>query len=377
MSSSVDRWHADTARRRLQLYGGAIGLSVAALAVLFALWHTTGASTPPAPICAGARSIDFSCFATRYETITRGSGVQAALNDLSERGRTNGYLVAACHQLTHVIGRTAGELRGAAAFAQGGELCASGYYHGVTEAVMVRIGAAQIVNQAQAVCADHREQHPTSFLHYNCVHGMGHGFMALFETDTFRSLAGCDLLADAWEQHHCYGGVFMENLTAIDSATRPSKDLRPAEPLYPCTAVATRYKGDCYIKQTAYALYVRNDDFSVVFRLCRDAADADFRAICYQGIGADAAIKSSKHVIGEAAQAATTRQLCLLGPDSEARSNCVSGAVTTIVRDLEGDDTQSRALCGALDGQELTAVCKSAREKAGRGVPEAEGAHHH
>ena len=45
----------------------------------------------------------------------------------------------------------------------------------------------------------------------------------------------------------------------------------------------TRYKADCYMKQTAYALYVRNDDLAAVFALCRETAEQEFRPVCYQG----------------------------------------------------------------------------------------------
>jgi len=206
---------------------------------------------------------------------------------------------------------------------------------------------------------------------------MGHGFMAVFESDVFRSLAACDALADPWEQHHCYGGVFMENLTAMHHPSRPSKHLRPEEPLYPCTAVDRRYKAECYMKQTAYALHVRDGDFGAVFALCRAGADADFRAVCYQGLGGDAGILSSKFVIGAAAQTATLRSLCQQGPDVEARSNCVVGAVNTSVRDLGGNDTKARALCSGLDDRALAAICQIAHASASHGVPQPEGLHRH
>lgn len=169
----------------------------------------------------------------------------------------------------------------------------------------------------------------------------------------------------------------MENMSAIGDPARPSTDLRPTEPLYPCTAVDARYKSECYLKQTAYAVYLANGDFGAVFRLCRDAADPDFRAVCDQGIGGDAAIASSKYVIGAAAGAATVRELCLLGPDPASRSSCIVGAVQTIVRDLAGDDTKAGALCAAPGESELAATCEETRLIANQGVPAPAGAHHH
>jgi hypothetical protein len=350
---------------------------VAVVAVILVVGAAPRMVTTPIPECTGAQSLDFGCFAARYDAMTRQFGAQAALADLNKQRATSGYLDLACHQVTHVVGRASSALHGPSAFRNGSELCASGYYHGVTEGVMMAIGPEHILAQAQGVCDEFRQHDGMSYVHYNCIHGMGHGFMAVFGTDVFRSLSGCDMLTEPWELQYCYSGVFMENLTAMGNPDRPSKDLRPDEPLYPCTAVQDRYKGECYIKQTAYALYVRNGDFGAVFRLCRDGSDQGFRAVCDQGIGGDAAIASSKYVIGTSAQAATIRQLCLLGPDAEAQSNCVVGAVTTTVRDLAGDDAPARSLCGALGDRELTAVCEETREAASHGVPVPAGARHH
>ena len=43
-----------------------------------------------------------------------------------------------------------------AAFTEGRDLCASGFYHGVTEAVMASIGADRILDRADTVCAAQR-----------------------------------------------------------------------------------------------------------------------------------------------------------------------------------------------------------------------------
>jgi len=352
-------------------------LVAAASAALGGAVITVVRRSAAAPDCAGGLSIDAQCFAARYEALTRSAGVQVALADLTERRKANPYLIAACHQLTHVIGRAAGELNGKAAFRQGTNVCSSGYYHGVTEAVMTRIGREHILERAQTVCAEQRESQPHSYAHYNCVHGTGHGFMSVFGSDVFKSLAGCDTLLDPWEQGHCFGGVFMENLTASESPTRRSTQLRPQEPLYPCTAVAERHKPACYAQQTSYALYVRNDDFSAVFVLCRDDADRGFRAACYEGLGGDAAVRTSKYVIGATAQAHTVRTLCIRAPDDEARAHCIVGAVTTIVRDLAGNDEPARALCTAIDERRLNAVCETARLDTLSRFAGQEPAHHH
>jgi hypothetical protein len=329
------------------------------------------------PQCIGAQSVDAGCFIERYGALTRASGAAVALADLGEQRQSNPYLRAMCHQVTHVIGRAAGATHGKAAFTQGTDLCASGFYHGVVESVMMGIGAGRIRESAASVCRELRVDSPRSYFHYNCVHGMGHGFMAVFGSDVFQSLAACDVLPDEWEQRHCYGGVFMQNLSAFSHSAQLPPHLRPAEPLYPCTAVAARYKGECYIEQTAYALFVRNDDFGAVFRMCREDADETFRTVCYEGLGGDAAIKASKFVIGADAQVQTLRSLCLQPPDPEARSHCVIGAISTMIRDQSGNDERARRLCAALDDTSLKDVCAAARIAEIRAFPATEGSHHH
>ena len=52
-----------------------------------------------------------------------------------------------------------------------------------------------------------------------------------------------------------------------------------SEPLYPCTAVARRYKAQCYERQSTYALFVSDGDFARCSRLCAGTERA-FRGAC-------------------------------------------------------------------------------------------------
>jgi hypothetical protein len=312
--------------------------------------------------CSGASKLDYACHQERYRNLVLNSGVEAAFADLKDERERNGFVRAACHQMTHVIGRTAVELYGdlAGAYARGDPICSAGYYHGATEAVMAKIGPDKVVEEADTVCADLRENQRYSTYHYNCVHGMGHGFMGVFQTEVFESLEACDALEDGWEKDQCYGGVFMENLSAMDNPDRPSKYLRPDQPLYPCTVVEDRYKNMCYDKQTAYAVYTQNEDFAKVFDLCATVAEDYSRPACYKGLGGKVAAHSNKHVIGETAKADSARKLCMLGEDNEARSNCVMGVVETTIRDYHGY-ARAKAFCESLD-MDLRVLCLKTSE---------------
>jgi hypothetical protein len=318
--------------------------------------------------CEGAATLEFRCFERRSAGLVRSRGARYALRDLVRQRARNGYVRAACHQLTHRIGRAAGAIGGIRAFEDGRPLCSSGYYHGVIESVMEKIGSAHVIARARSVCAPLRERERHSAEHYNCTHGMGHGFMGVFASDIFASLKGCDALAERWERHNCHGGVFMENLSAIDNAERPPTALRPHEPLYPCTAVASRYREPCFDKQTSYALYVTDSDFAQVFRLCAGTQPA-FRGACYRGLGGDVAVVAAKHVFDPRARALSRVRLCRLGPSRQARRDCVIGAVRVILRDLSAGAAQTAAFCRGLRGGELHRACLRARDEAYRELP--------
>jgi hypothetical protein len=114
------------------------------------------------------------------------------------------------------------------------------------------------------------------------------------------------------------------------------------------------------MKQTAYALFVRDNDFAAVFRMCAASPDVAFRDDCEQGLGGDASIRASKYVTGAAARRSAVRTLCRLGRDRAARRNCVVGAVTVIVRDGASQAANPVALCASFREGELRAACARA-----------------
>jgi len=336
------------------------------------------ASTAEAPLrpavetCSGSAAIEFACHERHYRQLVRRDGARVALRALAADQRRNGYVRAACHQLAHRLGRAAGTMDGIEALRDGQSVCASGYYHGVLQSVMGKAGRRESVRHAGAICAATRAGARPSAEHYNCVHAMGHGFMEVSSSSVFESLDGCRALRDRWEQDECSGGVFMENVTAIDNPSRPARSLRPSEPLYPCTALPQRFWEQCYDWQITYALYVNDSDFRTVFRLCAQQA-AGARGSCYRGLGGDA-LQQSKFVTAPAARRATLDRLCAVGSDRAARTACIAGAVHIMYRDYVDGDAQARALCRSLRRADARTVCRRAELDTRRTVslPEAD-----
>lgn len=299
--------------------------------------------------CSGPLVQDFQCFRRHFEMITRAYGPAVAFADLKELYAHNAYIVSQCHQFTHVIGNTAGELYPdiGTAFRYGDSICWSGYYHGVVERAAKRFTPDTIKASMNNLCAQIPGKDRYSFDYYNCVHGTGHGLMALTKNELFDSLHICDSLTGKWEQESCYGGVFMENVMA-DTRNHQTKYLKPEDLLYPCNAVEETYKGQCYLMQTSYALTKNGHDFANLFALCA-RAETNYQDICVQSIGRDASGQSVSKV-------EQTHAWCALAPNDRDERNCIIGAVKDFISFYHGN-TEVKKLCDMYP-EDLAVTCR-------------------
>jgi hypothetical protein len=248
---------------------------------------TGAAKTAPvaiSDICTGSDSANFDCYQSYYQNIVRTKGTAAAFTDLKARYQKNSYVQSQCHPLTHVIGRTSAEKfsKVSEAYTEGDSFCWSGYYHGVLETFAHRIGLQNLPGQMNNICADLNSDGKYGFNYYNCVHGLGHGLMAITDDQLFKSLDYCNGLKGDWEEQSCAGGVYMENVIA-DGLNHVTNYLDPKRPLYPCSDSPDKYKNTCYLMQTSYMLKIDGGDFSKTFQWCRDAGQ--YLATCDQSLG--------------------------------------------------------------------------------------------
>lgn len=303
-------------------------------------------------ICTGQDQV-FDCYEKYYRELLQEKGIVSAFADIKDRYNKNAYVKAQCHPLTHVVGQAATQIypKVSEAYLAGDSFCWSGYYHGVMEGIVAKWGRAEFPRLMNEICAGLPGKAQYSFDYFNCVHGLGHGVMVYTINELFEALSTCDSLEGSWEQSSCYGGVYMENVI-IDNKNHFTKYLNPQDPIYPCNAVADKYKNDCFTMQTSYMLKVTGGDFKKVFSLCASAEEA-YRPTCYQSLGRDASGRSSSSVSKTAAS-------CALGANFEQRSNCIIGAVKDFISYFHSD-VQAKELCAALDG-ELQPGCYSTAE---------------
>ena len=293
------------------------------------------------------------CLEKEYQEYTEKNGVAASFNKLEAAYKSDPNVQADCHQIAHVIGRTEADMVNNvdAAYAQGNNFCWSGYYHGVMESIVAKIGVNNLPQALPTICAQIESKQPYSFYAYNCVHGLGHGIMNVTNSDLFASLKMCDLLKTNWDQQSCYGGVFMENEMDEVNPDHHTIYFKASDPMYPCTAVGDQYKQQCYLMQTSHALRTVNENFSAVFQMC-SKVDTQFVDTCYQSLGRDASGNTSSTV-------APTVTNCMYGQNFDAQSNCVVGAVKDFISYYHSDQ-QANQLCEAFDTQ-LQPICQSTK----------------
>jgi hypothetical protein len=294
---------------------------------------------------------DFSCWQNHYKALVIDQSVEKAFVDFRKNYDSNPYVKSNCHQIGHVIGRAAVDRHKTLTetYARGDTFCWSGYYHGAIETIASNIGPDKIVSQLNTVCQTFNEKEQYSFKHYNCVHGMGHGLMAINNGELFDSLKVCQDYQGIWQQESCYGGAFMENVMNRINPGKTSKYLNNTEPLYPCTAVGNQYKQQCYLMQTSHALSVVGGDFNKVFELC-STVEAPFNDTCYQSLGRDASGQSSSN-------AQATLDTCMLGKTQDAKRNCFTGAVKDFLSYFDSD-VQGLQFCSSIPDAALAVNCK-------------------
>lgn len=288
------------------------------------------------------------CWQEFYENAAQKNPLRA-LQDLKARYLERGDVLQNCHTLLHVVGRAAAAHYGsvARAYKYGDMFCRSGYYHGVLEHVFADQDPQQALVGLDAICEKVPGKNTRSYDYFACVHGVGHGLMALYEHELFDALKGCKHLTGEWEQSACYGGVFMENVIA-DTDDVPSLYLDPENLIYPCDVVDEEERGQCFMMQSSYVLKKNGGNFVDAFERCANV-DEKFKSTCFLSIGRDASGWGGAHV-------EATANYCLKGRTYEERSYCFWGAADDFVAQYDSD-AEAKQLCEKSDA-EFISYCK-------------------
>jgi cytochrome c551/c552 len=272
--------------------------------------------------------LDAECRRQAFGNIAYSDGPKKALDLFEEKQRTDKAVEADCHRIAHWIGAASllyydGSV--AKALAAGRATCWSGYYHGVVERAFFGTSPAQLVEKTRSICRG-EDIRRTTFVAYQCVHGLGHGLMIHTGYDLPLALKTCNALDTAWDDDSCESGVFMENISS--SYGIKSKWLHDNDLLYPCNTIAEKYKLYCYLIVTSRILEANGYNWEKTVKTCR-RSDRGWVATCFQSLGRDASGNTRQ-------DAPRILQICSLA--GNMTRECVYGAA----RDVTSNDASPR-----------------------------------
>lgn len=325
---------------------------------------------------------DQACLQRAFGNLAYKDGPKPALALFAEKMASDPAVESGCHRIAHMIG--AGALAGlgnkpGVAIAQGQATCWSGYYHGVLERSFAGVTNARLGAVTRGLCTG-AEVRATTFIYYQCVHGLGHGLMIHTGYDLPVSLKTCDKLATDWDRSSCTGGVFMENISS--SYGVKSKWLKDADLLFPCDVVAERHKLYCYLMVTSRILEATGFDWTRAVSECR-RAEKGWIDECFQSYGRDASGNTRQDpagIVGHCAEAGNMEGECIYGAARDVTSNDAEGTraavmceraspphrprcyegIGTIIGSLHSTAAARQEACKALSAQYLADCARGA-----------------
>jgi hypothetical protein len=158
-----------------------------------------------------------ACIERTLVSLIDQAGIAKSMEVLDTLVNVDSDVRANAHALAHGLGisayRTPETL--AATFAGCPPTQMSGCYHGVIQGYFLALAAqGRTIGTAEmdGLCTPHKA---STFLYFQCAHGMGHGLMAVHENHLPMSLEACDAASEDFIRNSCYGGVFMENIVQV------------------------------------------------------------------------------------------------------------------------------------------------------------------
>ena len=291
---------------------------------------------------------DSACFERAFGNLAYREGPKPALALFEQKMASDPVVEAGCHRIAHAIG--AGALAGLGgkpglAIAQGAATCWSGYYHGVLERSFAGVTNARLGAVSRSLCSGSAVRAST-FIYYQCVHGLGHGLMIHTGYDLPLSLRSCDKLQTGWDRSSCTGGVFMENISS--SYGIKSRWLRDSDLLFPCNTVAERHKLYCYLMVTSRILEATGFDWSRAVSECRRAEKA-WVATCFQSYGRDASGNTRQDpdgIVGRCREAGDMEVECIYGAARDVTSNDAGGTRAAVMCERAAEGLRPRCYDG-------------------------------
>lgn len=242
-------------------------------------------------------------------------GLDAAFSYTEQQLAADSSFARDCHPLMHTLGHAAFETFGSFAAAQSsrGELCNSGYLHGLIESGF--IGAEDIGGTARSICSGLTG---TRFVEWQCAHGVGHGLMYATRRDVPKSIDYCGTLQSDFTRQACVNGLFMEFFILISHDGRTDDGRREAVLKSSCSDWPEAVRSDCYFYAPTAFLALWPNKYSAAADNCYKSKQ-DYIDSCISGLGMQIMKDNVSRPEIAAGFCGTVR--------STYRSDCLDGAI--------------------------------------------------
>lgn len=265
------------------------------------------------------------CFDTYFREYLKTRDTKKTLAEIDALQNKDTNIRLFCHEIVHSIGRETLKKTGTIgnSFNACDQTCHSGCYHGAMERFLrgeegakygtsdrTHVNEEEFKKKFISACSNNE---PVNF-RFQCLHGLGHAILFTLGYNLFKTLSWCDHLPADWDQKSCFGGVFMENITALDKSKR---FLSKTDYHFPCNMVEEKYKSECYVMQTS-RMFEMGLSTEKVAEECKKTGN--YRKRCFTSLGRD---KSNDVRSGHNIEVSKT---CASFESEEDKNACVSGA---------------------------------------------------
>lgn len=250
----------------------------------------------------------------KYQQIVLEGDPRQAILSLESESIKNPNVMSVCHDILHDIGHTAFAKYGnfTEAISYKSDFCNSGYIHGLFESYF--LSTSDSTDEISKQCQSYADTSGREFDWWQCLHGVGHGFMYTTGGNLEESLALCE---GSFERNaeYCQNGAYMEVFNQ-EMLANENLYVDPENPFATCNSSQTA-KAECYVNLPPYLSQTNGMYFREMFNEC-EQADAGYVSICVLGVGAEAIkrnMDSPQLVVSLCEQAGSERRrgLCLRG----------------------------------------------------------------
>jgi plastocyanin len=248
-------------------------------------------------------------------------------------------VVGSPHDMAHLVGQLLFKEQGFEGVSTCTPVFAFGCYHGLMEVAFNGNGIAtyrqNILKGKEGCSILGNEMDPT---YWSCIHGMGHGIITYREHDTALALDDCDLVGNAVSTY-CYDGIFMElSTSAVPSFYRES------DPLYPCNAIAEKYRTACARAQSRVMRTNFGLDTREIADICEKSGSETIRYHCIDSMG---------YLMGQNSLGDPEKVVRGCGEitGERNRSQCLAAAAGELVfQNMAGWQSSTQKICDTLSG---------------------------